>query len=619
MTANKRAEGSEKITLKEHIALIRRGLRMLRSFDTKAFSFHLLASAVGSLAPYLPMYMSAVLIDLILEGGRLREAGICAALTVGLTFAVRMLEAWLDEARDERDWLQELGELWAFSEKAMSLSYQSIEDRETSLLRERVEKDNQSGANMWELMHRSKAALSAAISIITAMIMLSPLFIGPALSLTAKLIILALIVISTAIKIVSARLASEHQYAQSELSARWNLVFEHTNEYLFSEGKDMRLYGTGSMIVEKNRQVRDETAALKTEHQKKKALISLPDSVFRGAVQTVIYIILIVSAMRGGVSTGSIIKYAGCLLALMSSSSDLLNSVTQLLLNNRFLRRYFSYFDIPNEMYQGSLTVEKRDDREYYVEFRDVSFRYPNTDVWALRHLNARFRVGGKLAVVGENGSGKTTFIKLLCRLYDPTEGVITLNGVDIRKYDYDEYMKLFSVVFQDFRLFDFTVGQNVAASTVIDGERMKLVLSQAGIAERINELPEGAGTYIDKGYDGSGVIFSGGEKQKIALARALYRDAPFIILDEPTASLDPEAEYDIYTRFSAIAGDRTAVYISHRLASCRFCDMIAVFDRGSIVQTGSHDELLGEKDGKYAELWGAQAQYYAADEDKKE
>ena len=262
-------------------------------------------------------------------------------------------------------------------------------------------------------------------------------------------------------------------------------------------------------------------------------------------------------------------------------------------------------------MYQGSLTVEKRDDNEYYVEFRDVSFKYPGSDVWALRHVNLKFKVGEKLAVVGMNGSGKTTFIKLLCRLYDPAEGEILLNGVNIKKYNYDEYMSVFSVVFQDYRLFAFTLGQNVAARTDYDEERVKHCLHQAGFKERLETLPNGTETYLFKNYDKNGVEFSGGETQKIALARALYKDAPFIILDEPTAALDPVSEYEVYSNFNRISGEKTAIYISHRLASCRFCDKIAVFDHGEIIQRGSHDELVADKNGKYYELWHAQAQYY--------
>lgn len=275
------------------------------------------------------------------------------------------------------------------------------------------------------------------------------------------------------------------------------------------------------------------------------------------------------------------------------------------------MKRYLDYFDIPNPMYQGSLSVEKRDDDRYEVEFRDVSFRYPNTEAYALRHVSMKFRIGEKLAVVGRNGSGKTTFIKLLCRLYDPTEGEILLNGVDIRKYDYAEYQALFSVVFQDFRLFAFSLGQNVTAGADVDCARAEVCLREAGLGERLLRMPDGLDTMLYRDFDPHGVVISGGEAQKIAIARALYKNAPFLVLDEPTAALDPVSEYEVYRKFNAISGGKTALYISHRLASCRFCDEILVFSAGSIVQHGTHEALLQEKNGEYARLWHAQAQYY--------
>ena len=215
------------------------------------------------------------------------------------------------------------------------------------------------------------------------------------------------------------------------------------------------------------------------------------------------------------------------------------------------------------------------------------------------------------MAVVGENGSGKTTFIKLLCRLYDPTEGEILLNGIDIRKYRYDEYMQLFSVVFQDFQLLSQPLGNNVSGNLNYDRQRARNALEDAGFGERLETLPQGLDTMLYKEFGENGVEVSGGEAQKIAIARALYKDAPFIILDEPTAALDPIAEAEIYSKFNDIVTDKTAIYISHRLSSCKFCDEILVFHQGAVIQQGTHENLLAEETGKYHQLWHAQAQYY--------
>ncbi len=330
-------------------------------------------------------------------------------------------------------------------------------------------------------------------------------------------------------------------------------------------------------------------------------------AVFTGLV----YAFVCLKAWAGAFAVGSVAQYVGAITALSGSVGTLVSTWGEFRANAIFLRQTYKFLDTPSEMYQGSLTTEKRSDRNYEIEFRDVSFRYPGAEDYALRHVSMKFRVGERLAVVGENGSGKTTFIKLLCRLYDPTEGTILLNGIDIRKYDYDEYIALFSVVFQDFQLLSFSLGQNVAAAVQYNPERAKACLQKAGFGDRLAQLPDGLETKLYKDFDEKGVQISGGEAQKIALARALYKDAPFVVLDEPTAALDPIAEMEVYEKFNEIVGDRTAVYISHRLSSCRFCDSIAVFDHGSIIQRGTHESLLQNEDGKYFALWNAQAQYY--------
>lgn len=329
----------------------------------------------------------------------------------------------------------------------------------------------------------------------------------------------------------------------------------------------------------------------------------------------VIYLFVCLKAWAGAFGIGEVTQYVGAVTNLFQGISDLWRSLGELQTNGRFLEKCFAFLDLPDDMYRGSLTTEKRSDRRYEIEFRDVSFRYPGTKQWALRHINLRLRVGSRLAVVGQNGSGKTTFIKLLCRLYDPTEGQILLNGIEVQKYRMEEYQSLFSVVFQDFQLPALQLGQNVAASSQYSKTRADSALAKAGFAERLEEFPNGLDTFLYQELDPSGITVSGGEAQKIAIARALYKDAPFMILDEPTAALDPVAEAEIYARFSEIAGDRTTVYISHRLSSCRFCEEILVFDQGQVVQRGTHESLLAKRDGVYAGLWKAQAGYYTEKE----
>ena len=320
------------------------------------------------------------------------------------------------------------------------------------------------------------------------------------------------------------------------------------------------------------------------------------------------YLLVLLKVMAGAVSIGSFTQYVGALAAFQ-------NDISRILYSSMRIRRMVSYlghfldFLALKSTHTGTIPTEKRQDHVYEIEFHHVSFAYPGSTEPVLKDLSCKLTLKHKMAVVGLNGAGKTTFIKLLCRLYDPTEGYITLNGVDIRKYDYRQYQALFGVVFQDFQLFPFPVGQNVAASLHFDEERLWRCLEQAGVADRVRAMGQKLETPISA-VDEAGENVSGGEAQKLAIARALYKDAPFVVLDEPTAALDPLSEYEIYSRFDELVRDKTSIYISHRMSSCRFCQDILVFQEGRLVERGSHETLLEAK-GLYASLWNAQAQYY--------
>ena len=378
--------------------------------------------------------------------------------------------------------------------------------------------------------------------------------------------------------------------------------------YNGTDGRIYRIAEIVSAIEEKGNQLHLKVFS---DVRRKDFRLNIPMHVLSSLLQLCTYLIVCFYCVLGAFPVGSVIKYVGYLGKIVGNISNLFSVFSEFRANERFLAVYLEYFDLKNEMYQGSLSVEKRSDRKFDIEFRNVSFKYAGTENYALKQINLRLNVGERLAVVGMNGSGKTTLIKLLCRLYDPTEGEILLNDFNIRKYDYRQYLDLFSVVFQDYNLLAVPLGNNVSAAAVWDTRKAEACLYEVGFGERYEQMPKKLETPLYKNFDEDGVNISGGEAQKIALARALYRDAPFIILDEPTAALDPIAEAEIYAKFDKIVGDKTAIYISHRLSSCRFCDKILVLDNGEMVQFGTHDELVSDENGKYHELWYAQAQYY--------
>lgn len=323
----------------------------------------------------------------------------------------------------------------------------------------------------------------------------------------------------------------------------------------------------------------------------------------------VTYICIAAKAIAGSITIGEVTMYAGAVITMVAGVQNLLGKYHDINYMNEYLTTYETFITRPDMHYDGTLPIEKRDDNAYRLELFHVSFRYPGTDQDILKDVSMTFRIGEKLALVGLNGAGKTTLIKLLCRLYEPTEGEIRLNGINIEKYDYKEYVRIFSVVFQDFRLYDFPLDENIASGSEIDRERLARALKLAGIWERVQELPQKERTLLGH-ENGQGVLLSGGEAQKAAIARALYKDAPFIILDEPTAALDPIAEAEIYENFNTLIRNKTAIYISHRMSSCKFCDRIVVLGGGQILEEGNHETLLEEK-GTYYRLYSAQETYY--------
>ena len=326
-----------------------------------------------------------------------------------------------------------------------------------------------------------------------------------------------------------------------------------------------------------------------------------------------LYILVGAKALMGVLAIGSVMIAVGYFQQLMTVAYQFLQQVAMYVNMIDYLQFYVDFLNLPDHDQSGTLPVEKRNDNEFAIQFHDVSFKYPGSDQWALRHVNLTLNIGERLALVGRNGSGKTTLIKLLVRLFKPTEGIITLNDIDIQKYDQNEYRSLLGVVFQDFRLFAYSIAENVAATAHPDRERVWKALKVADVADRVKRMPKTIDTPITTALSDDGVTVSGGEAQKIAIARAWYKDAPIMILDEPTAALDPISEYEIYQRFDELIEGKTAIYVSHRMSSTRFSQRIVVLDHGKIVQDGTHNSLVAEP-GIYRDLFNAQAQYYTED-----
>ncbi len=621
-------QGKEKLSFREAMAWSWRGLKLWWKAAPGIFLSAAAWQAATALAPYLPLYFTARLVNAIAGGADAGQVwGMLAALlfsTAAAGAAQAAAGCWNNVMSESHEW-----PTWNrfFFDKLLSMDFCDVDDPRTQvLLNEAEQVRNWACWGLVLLYMRSAELVGAVFRILGAVALSVSLFTlpvpqgSPLVWLNHPLCLagmLGLMVLSVAA--ASALANKANSYWANHDGTAGNRVFGFFGFIAIKErhrGTDIRIYAQDQYLDRKSAEAMDAKEGFGVNSSIAKAARG-PMGVSRGASAAVsqaftgvIYLFAGLKALGGAFGVGSVTQYVGALAGLAQGITALLETVGNLRTNAEFLRPTYELLDIPNKMYQGSLTTEKRADRNYEIEFKDVSFRYPNTDTWALRHVSMKFNVGERLAVVGENGSGKTTFIKLLCRLYDPTEGEILLNGIDIRKYRYDNYLALFSVVFQDFRLLAQPLGQNVAASIEYDREKAERCLVKAGFGDRLASLPKGLDTCLYRDFEEDGVEISGGEAQKIALARVLYQDAPFIVLDEPTAALDPEAEAEVYTKFNDIVEDKTAIYISHRLSSCRFCDEIAVFDHGQVVQQGTHDALV-ERPGKYQTLWEAQAQYY--------
>lgn len=609
----------KRMSFGERIKITKRGFGILKKYCPGLAEQKALYEIIHSLQPFVSIWFSARIVDELINYCRKEYIAIYVISIIVINFICTVIQNVLLHVCNEKE-----SQMWnwfekVFSDKQMSLDYDDLEDVSIQKQRQEVEENLfMFGNGLGQLVWGTSVIVKVFINIFVALLMSGTLFISKSGQGMVDhpiwiVIILGCIILCGFSNYKATRKENSLFMKWCDNSLWFNRTFTFFGHELYTNlerAKDVRIYRQDTLAIKKIEELEEwENAEKKNSFHM--SFFPATAGFIVGLGNCACYLFVAIKAFLGAYGVGSVVQYVSVLTRLGDGIRDLMFMVSDNELYCTHLKKMYDYLDIQNHMYQGSLTVEKREDNEYYIEFRNVSFKYPRTENYVLRNVNLKFKVGEKLAVVGMNGSGKTTFIKLLCRLYDPTEGEILLNNVDIRKYDYREYMSIFSVVFQDFKLFSFGLGQNVAASFGYNEELAKKCLEKAGFYDRLQRMKKGLETSIYKDLDEEGVEISGGEAQKVALARALYKNAPFIILDEPTAALDPVAEYEVYSKFNEIVQDKTAIYISHRLSSCRFCDVIAVFDDGQIVQRGVHDKLLQDTQGKYYELWKAQAQYY--------
>lgn len=603
--------------MKERFHAICRFLTMVSQGNHRVL-FWLLGSAFAAATlPYLSLFFSARILNLLLAKSYracLYTVVVFLLTQYGLGLFEKICRQYLDGqkelclARTEQK----------ITAKALELEFEKFEKTETMDAIRRTNVSSMGSGNVGDQLIVIHTLITSLLSVLYALFFLLRLFLLSDSSrnnfFTSSFSMLALLLLCGVQLALSSRINRRSTQKKIELNQgndHSNSVANYLVNVMLEERRadDIRIGHLDHFLDVQFGKAMEHFLPMYLDFARFSAITDGKNALLSLLSNFAAYLVIGARALYGVLPIGDVLLYAGSVTRAMSDLQTFLATGSEFDYINSYLSTYEDFIAQPSMAYDGTLPIEKRDDGQYEFAFHDVSFSYPGTDLPVLEHVTLSFAVGDKTALVGRNGAGKTTLIKLLCRLYEPTSGYITLNGIDIRKYSYKEYTQAFSVVFQDFHLFSLPLDENIAAGTEIDEAALQSSLAKVGLTDRVQQLPQGIRTRLYNN-NGSGVDLSGGEAQRTAIARALYKDAPFVILDEPTAALDPIAEAEIYKQFSQMTAGKTAVYISHRMSSCKFCDRIIVLDHGRIAEDGTHDTLLANH-GIYANLYETQAQYY--------
>ncbi|ELC8466248.1 ABC transporter ATP-binding protein [Clostridium perfringens] len=558
---------------------------------------------LASIAPFIGIFLPKFLIDELLGQRRIE---IILMTLIGfflLSSVVNYSIAWLRCAYSPRVTKIRTDYITMISDKIMKMDFKNTEDPEVlnkiKSVMNAVMSNNTGVEGVYHTLLGLFGRLTAFVGYISIVLFLSPW-------------ILLFLIINVLISYALTMRVKKYEYSQKEKAAdkdrRTFYVFD--TMYDFAYGKDIRIYDLKNILIDKFKKFRGERIDISNDVQEKQLKVKIVDVILLVIRECVVYGYLIYNVLFTGMGIGDFTMYFSTINGFGDWMKGILDDLANIKAQNMYLDDMREFLEIKSENKEKTRDIPI--DSSYEIEFKNVSFKYPKTDKYIYKNLSLKIKKGQRLAIVGINGAGKTTFVKLLCRLYEPTSGEILINGVNIKDFSKEEYYKILSVVFQDIKTFAFTVAENVSLENLEDVDREKVLhcIEKAGVGDKINSLQKGIDTSLLKILDGEGVELSGGENQKLALARALYKNGKIVILDEPTSALDAVAEYNIYKGFDELIGDKTAIYISHRLASTKFCDVIAFFENGEIVEYGTHEELL-KKNGKYSDMFNIQAQYY--------
>ena len=595
---------------------VRDTIKLLWAMDRKFPVIVILQGGLNALLFYLPVILVARILDLLVY--RENSADPVSIAVVGLVgiWLLKGVKALLEKEMKTRSYQIAMRFETLVPVNTLNISFSDLESDYAKEMRARILADRSWGSGFFGVADKFCNLCNSGFELLGSVIMLIPLAMQVSGSAAGK--VAAALLFNIGLAVVGASVyakwyqkkesAAMNQMTQAEKDSRFWYMDEGGSGAIGAQSlKDIFMYRAKKMI--------QKTVDTEREGVRKNVFTiaringagGLGTGMIQGILLCVSYYCVLALAIAGTITVGMVLRYAQAIFQACMSVSASIRLAGEFRTDVGRIASTLEYLNLEAEKTKGDSFTEMT---KGVIEFRNVSFRYPGTKELVLDHVSLKIEPSEKIAVVGKNGSGKTTLVKLLCRLYEPEEGEILWNGKNIREYDLREWQKIFAIVFQDYSLLSLTLGQNVAASEQYEADRAKEVLQLAGFGERLNKLKKGLETVVYPEYEQDGVSFSGGEEQKIAIARAIYKGGQICILDEPTAALDPVSESRVYESFDEIVKGKTAVYISHRLSSCKFSDRIFVLDNGKIAESGTHEALLSQN-GLYAQLWQAQAQYY--------
>jgi ATP-binding cassette subfamily B protein/ATP-binding cassette subfamily C protein len=576
-------------------------LSFLQRTSKKFLPISFLLALVQGVSPLVNIIVPKLIIDELLGDKQVQTLVLLIAVLAGANLLLKLIETTLDRARAIDLESIQLKIQENLSDKCIHLRYEDVEKKSILDLKERAQYGMY---NFYDVINFFGVAARSLVTLISLVVILFR-FNGWVIPILAGLTLLNTFVY---------RRISELRYQDSVISIPANRGFQYFTNLAsdFSYGKDIRLSHCADFLQTKASQYLNQVVEIFSKENTEIGKLQGVTGINVHFQAFLVYGWLAWNAIRGLLSIGDFTMYGNAARQFTQAFSALVNSligINGLCLHIEPYREFIALVEAEeNAVLTAPISINEKGPLTF--RFDHVWFKYPDTDRDVLKDINIEISPQEKLSIVGLNGAGKTTFIKLLCRLYQPTKGTITVNGVDINSIPLDEYLRALSVVFQDFQLLGYPMDMNIAASEKPDSDRIEHTIRFFGIEEIAKALPNGIHTSVNRSLDKEGVAFSGGQMQKLAIARALYKNAPVTILDEPTSALDPRSEYEVYLNFNQLATGKTAIYISHRLSSTRFTDRIAVFRDGRIVELGTHDILMAEN-GLYQEMYSKQASYY--------